>query len=106
MPGLYTFKLNIAWHIHAFRSHTQLDIHPLCVSGEDIQDMICSTDECQFADVVPELFVIETLELHSEGSDILDNPEIADFLGKGENVILGCGGVRGFYHNAFCFSPQ
>ena len=63
----------------------------LLFSSEDVKDIVRAADANELADIVTEIFVKETLEVLSERSEVLQNPEFSDFLGEGEGVVL-CGG--------------
>ena len=79
VPG-YEFEFYMVRKIQTPSRHHEFNIHPLPLAGKDVQDIIRSPYQRQFADVVIEVLVIEPLEILAERTDILYNPKVSDLL--------------------------
>ena len=96
--SIHEGKFYVTGKIHFLSGHAEFDVHALCVTSQDIQDIIGSTDKRQFADVMAQILIKEAVELLSDGVDVLDDPELSDFLGEGKCVV--------FLHSVFRFGPH
>lgn len=98
---LHALKLYEVKQFHALRSNPEVNLQQLIFACEMVKDVVRATDGNKFADVVSQVLVKKARKVLPQRSKVLQNPELADFLGESEGVVFCGDSVVGFLHSVF-----